>query len=128
MNRIIKFRAWDKKTKQFEEVVNLIFFRSNLIRLEIGCGGDAEEITIERSIEEVILQQFTGLKDKNGKEIYEGDIIRIESDLIGEIKWNETWNCLKLSHNESNGLFLNQEILGEIEILGNIFENPELLK
>ena len=105
----IKFRAWNGKEMSQPQHLYSSFWHKR-----------------EKEIKE--LMQYTGLKDKNGKEIYEGDIIRIESDLIGEIKWNETWNCLKLSHNESNGLFLNQEILGEIEILGNIFENPELLK
>lgn len=71
-----------------------------------------------------VSQQFTGLLDKNGKEIYEGDILQLYRPKQKlEVVWNE--GCFIL--NDSSGLFLYQEHKTS-EIIGNIFENPELLK
>ena len=78
-----------------------------------------------------MFQQFTGLKDKNGKEIYEGDVIRHRSrneygsiqDVDTEVRWEGTgWNFLG-----GNGAFPIVET-DSGEVIGNIYENPELLK
>jgi uncharacterized phage protein (TIGR01671 family) len=74
--------------------------------------------------------QYTGLKDKNGKEIYEDDIVRVITDkkcVIGEVVYIPTAFCVKAKGFEIFSLgFLNNWF--EIEVLGNIYENPELLK
>jgi uncharacterized phage protein (TIGR01671 family) len=83
-----------------------------------------------------VLSQFTGLKDKNGKEIYEGDVVkgptwkephvlRTQTDAVGEVKYIDnhgfTW-CGKLP----NG-YRTYPLLKECEVIGNIYENPKLL-
>ena len=89
------------------------------------------------------LMQFTGLHDKNGKEIYEGDIVKInahsydfgfEKDRIGEIRFIE--GCFGFYKQLSEKEYLFNELstefgYGELEyyeVIGNIYENPELLK
>lgn len=76
----------------------------------------------------LIYMQFTGLTDKNGKEIYEGDILRISKDLIEEVEWIDENNWLGAKC-PVNGWVNHGSIYGEDpEIIGNIYENPNLLK
>lgn len=119
--REIKFRAWDKKSKQFSHITARggAFLYNNLI-----LGGD---------IKEMELMQFTGLKDKNGKEIYEGDVVEwkptvLDRKMRGKVIWHEqsgAWFVLDdLGVYNHLGLLLNIKT----EIIGNIYENPELIK
>jgi len=80
--------------------------------------------------------QFTGLRDKNGKEIYEGDIIRCYGSKGDEIKHTveysdkEAMFCTKLIGADMLGGSITQRWLNEFEfeVIGNIYDNPELLK
>src|SRR3989304_9140917 len=76
------------------------------------------------------IMQYTGLKDKNGKEIYEGDILRT-NEHIDFIVWNEKKCGFSYSNDKSNmslpQWFEHGQYSGT-EIIGNIYENPELLK
>ena len=129
-NREIKFRAWDKKSKMIRTVDDL----KNLWTLN-NHGGDLKTIpnviVINQSyaggdLELVVgkdcdLMQYTGLKDKNDKEIYEGDILQ-------RYKVNgEPYKNTKIVEYEISR-FSNLENLYETEIIGNIHENKELLK
>ena len=69
--------------------------------------------------------QFTGLKDKNGKEIYEGDILENPAYGKGKVEWSERrWECYAEKDEYNRGEILTRH---DIEIIGNIYENPELL-
>lgn len=70
------------------------------------------------------IQQFTGLLDKNGKEIYEGDIVKDLDGHISKVGWYSTSDGYDWT-GFSTEIF---EVNETVEIIGNIYENPELLK
>lgn len=111
--REIKFRAWDGKS-MFN--VEQITFNEAIW----GCDkGRGVSIVFQPHI---ILMQFTGLHDKNGKEIYEGDILcwpKYEGKK-NQIRWVVEWN------NDRAG-WTDWSPRNEAEVIGNIYENPELL-
>jgi uncharacterized phage protein (TIGR01671 family) len=113
--RTIKFRAWDKKNKEFA----YLFMH----------GIDAEIIKHQEGDFEG-WQQFTGLLDKNGKEIYEGDIVKTKDEKIGEVEWNRYGWSVKIHTKTDLGLkdYTRQNPDALVEIIGNIYENSELLK
>ncbi len=132
MNREIKFRFWSRELKCFIDL-----FPHDLFQ-EVGFNGILAS-------KDYITQQFTGLKDKNNKEIYEGDIIKCSSEFakntkreIGEVLYKESSfvienNFLETEHKWQNDLsgycgeFMNK--MGYFcEIIGNIYENPDLLR
>ena len=137
-NRIYKFRAWDNKNKK---VTNGFDRRYTLY---IGFEGDIDEYCSEndgsremQSVEDLELMQFTGLKDKNGKEIYEGDIVKIfnwgraNNKVIGiaEIKWDVDelgWRIEPTFDIDTYDLI--EKALYYCEVIGNIYENKELLE
>lgn len=125
---IPKFRAWDKKLKKMFEV-SYIDFDTKLIGLNI----DLEIIIFD--FEDIILMQSTGLKDKNGKEIFEGDILGFETD-EGILNVNVFWDSKHALFMFESKIHNEEELLAELvenntypfEIVGNIYENPELLE
>ena len=72
------------------------------------------------------LSQFTGLKDKNGKEIYEGDIIAYPKSGYKDYKTKVIWNNDWLRYETKDGLGFSMAY--GVEVIGNIYENPELLE
>ena len=108
--REIKFRAWDKKNKKF---VYLELLNNREIKV------DSFEATNIES-----WKQYTGLKDKNGKEIYEGDII-LYSDIVEPkiVEFRKGVFCYKM-HEKAYHIFDETQC----NIIGNIYENPKLLK
>lgn len=113
---IPKFKAWDKIDKVIREVT-AIDWSLDLVEFMHGA--------IERSFENVILMQSTDLKDKSGREIFEGDILRDDLyDEFGKVEIDEG-RFIFLTETTCNDLF---EVTASFEIIGNIYENPELLE
>lgn len=120
-----KFRVWDSEVKCWMSPdLWLIDFEGNLI-----CTDDSDGEGFIYG-DELVIQQFTGLKDKNGKDIYEGDIVKGIGDTristgIFEIGFGPFG--IKFKRYLKSGHVVNCSVL-EFEVIGNIFENPELLK
>lgn len=109
--REIKFRAWDEKGKSMYQITSLH---------EVNKNGAFTKI-------DSVLMQYTGLKDKNGKEIYEGDIVEVkERGLQVRIEFHD--GCFKGCDYESKARILPELFIDEAVIIGNIYENKELLK
>lgn len=152
MNRALKFRAWVNK--------GVSPFMASVTDLDLENG----EVYVEGSMaftlgEEADLMQFTGLFDRNGKEIYEGDILRMhcgcddgafnKAEIPGEVVWAEDRFTVRLpdrkyipvqgsekgkevSAREMHGWVGMHTCLlqwtSKLEVTGNIYENPDLLK
>ena len=115
--REIKFRAWNKE-KKFMHIPNIDTF----ISLS-GSQVQSANCSINNR-KDIILMQFTGLKDKNGKEIYEGDIVQDE-DLLCKVEFRN--GCFVPIDYKTNRCFDDWDDC-DFEIIGNIYENPELLE
>jgi len=129
MEREIKFRAWLKEERKMVNVETLFIGINRL------CFGNSEtEDLFFRDFEEVELMQYTGLKDKNGKEVYEGDIVKIiELEGYGEycdqVKYTgKIEYCVSEFRIQPLNLKLSDESIVEIEVIGNIYENKNLLE
>lgn len=113
-NREIKFRAWNPKSKTMWENVGYHPHQAE--------KHDDGSMTIAPFLECPIMQ-YTGLKDKNGKEIYEGDIVQTPLESVGVVTWHDCGLQLIFS-NPGLGV----KILSSQEIIGNIHEHPHLLE
>mgnify|MGYP001411100584 CR=1 FL=1 len=143
---MIKFRAWDKRRKEMWKVATLHIedeyadlFKTNIYENPFNDPW--------AKFEDLILMQSTGLKDKNGVEIFEGDILKCASriytnlgatgtgeyeETIKQVIWkDDSWGTRVISSNltskgaEKSGLVIPAKYA---EIIGNIYENPELLE
>ena len=122
--REIKFRAWDIQTESMRDVL-VIDWVNELIDLSSGI--------IERRPHEVILMQYTGLKDKNGVEICEWDIVETVYNgevFAGVVVYDLSEVDFKVTDGKEKYGRNFQYLAGndENEVIGNIYENPELLE
>jgi uncharacterized phage protein (TIGR01671 family) len=122
--REIKFRAWDIEDKVMLDIYSLDFVRNGHFWIE-----DARRLMFEPK--DVVLMQYTGLKDKNGKEIYEGDIITLDgfSPSKYEICFIEGAFCLWREELPMaiESVHIEDSTGNHAEVIGNIYENTELL-
>lgn len=129
---IPKYRAWDKETQTMLDV-SLIDFKKSVLVGEHWDFGETNFINFD----DIHLMQSTGLKDKNGKEIFEGDIIRYNIDVV-DIKRHPTLGFYTVLDGREgffgDGMSIDdfeedaKEFSKTAEIIGNIYENPELLE
>ena len=127
--REIKFRAWDKKLKKWTNysISNIDGTLIDFFNKETGFWES------DRGGERFVLSQYTGLKNFSEKEIYEGDIVRA----VGFFKWigvakffdkNKAFAFEIIDKNYRGSRFVMNQRNQYIEIIGNIYENPELLE
>lgn len=124
--REIKFRIWDKRQNEY------IFERGACSkRLAVSLHGKVYSGKFDDvlSDNDYVIQQYTGLKDSKGKEIYEGDIVRgqfFDTDYMGDIlvtcpvNWVEERACFNVGHRYWTR--------SSLKVIGNIMQNPELLE
>lgn len=125
--RVVKFRAWDKEIEKIYPVLKIDFVEEWVSMYSKITGRHYNWLN------NLVLMQYVGLQDKNGEEIYEGDVVSFKSahsdcdyKTIGEV----VWYCGEAAFLvECNGeIFKHFDEIREIEVLGNIYENPELLQ
>jgi len=119
--RTIKFRAWDKKRK----IMGWNFWLDSQDN-SIQIFDEEKDTPLPPDDFEVM--QFTGLTDRNGKEIYEGDIVRCfmngEEHSLNVIKWADYGYTMTDFEDESGERVL---WFCEVEVIGNIWKNPDLI-
>lgn len=122
--RIIKFRAWNTKIQTMGSALPLDVWLMDIVERPDAYLRDKDNI---------ILMQFTGLLDKNGKEIYEGDILKYKTNYYGKLKEDNQKVIEWVNDLEHDG-FGEPLAMGYLfrgydwEIIGNIWEHPQLLK
>ena len=120
--REIKFRAWSNRDKcwcgAFSVHKSGLFTEMTGARIENGvCTAYADWIDLSKQTE-IVLMQYTGLKDKNGKEIYEGDVVKgAWNDDVYPVEFTFSWIHQYVEYGRE-----------PLEVIGNIYENPDLIK
>ncbi|MDE2104288.1 MAG: hypothetical protein KGL39_44030 [Patescibacteria group bacterium] len=118
MDGSIKFRAWDKVQHEMSDPFDLLEAMSRPKGISVNDIG--------RAASHLVFMRYTGLHDRNGKEIYEGDIIgRYHEWATKPVEFKEVKWHLSLNH---NGWNIGSGKPMSYEVLGNIYESPELLK
>jgi len=128
MSRELKFRVWDAKEKRWDNPALVEIFNSD------GVLGHLYDPNSEYTT----IQQFTGIYDRDGKEIYEGDILlgtdlyNYEGEFETPVLWNDGIYSCSVTYpcGGRGGFYLTTEIAQEhyVKVIGNVHENPELLK
>lgn len=127
--RELKFRVWDTKNKQFLSQSSEYYHIGDIT----GIPYTLNEIL--NKLDRFVVQQFTGLYDKNKKPIYEGDIIKYTRLIEKERRIVELFSFIKFQDAKFgfdltgfNDMFYDLSDEPDFEVVGNIFENSELLK
>ena len=120
MSRENKFRAWDKHHNSMEYINDLYCFEENGLH--------------DFNDDNYVFMQNTGLKDKNGKEIYDSDIVKVTwgsgKIVCYEVKYCESlgYHYLRDTKNKEDDDIICIYDYSQMDVIGNVFDNPELLK
>jgi len=126
--REIKFRAWYNEQMVYWNLSNMYASDTGELKADQYC--QVTDLTNVLALGHFM--QYTGLKDKNGKEIYEGDIVKYETGSIYIVVWGNSFSGMWLQNkqkfdNGPHGMGFESTEQNEIEVIGNIYSNPELL-
>ena len=124
-----KYRMWDNTTGRFVyfDLCDLLFGTEKHLADRIKAEL---EVTSKNPAKDERIQDYTGFKDKNGREIYEGDIVKNLDGHVAQARWDEDVVGFALYWIEDDGLVFGTWGSKDgpyIEVIGNIYENPELL-
>lgn len=130
---IPRFRAWDVLAEEMiHEILMISFVRKEIIgKFRNGSTSVPLKFEDERNGEDVILMQSTGLKDKNGQEVFVGDIIKCTRGCPHEVYLEKEYGGTYIGGMPAvylKGLLSGYAWTGDEKIIGNIYENPELLE
>lgn len=129
--RELKFRAWCEKIQYY--FYDVAIYPNGVVARKSNALPDilTEGETHWHELDNAVIEQYTGLKDKNGKEIYEGDIVEYTTHYYGNekrhrkvVEWEE-WDSDDFGEPHNLGYFNLSEYM---TVIGNIHENPELLE
>jgi len=136
MSREIKFRAWDDYSKSFiEDDEYLIGLNGKFYRMDFYSGVEnyEEGNLVWNELQNITLSQFTGLLDKNGKEIFENDIVcwTFDEKTKKEIVFHEGcfghFNFMGINNEYFEFIPIDKKRAEYMIVIGNIYQNPELL-
>lgn len=126
--REIKFRIWNKGgNNMLYDIDNVLECLKQQIKFDNSMPDRGFVVGYDHRSDGMVWQQFTGLKDKNGKEVYEGDIL-MHKGAKGIVIYENSNAMFMVRFPLLRSVYSFDSIEGEIEIIGNIHENPELLK
>lgn len=118
---IPRFRAWDKEFKEMVQVDALVF-EEQIIKVTYKNGN-----VVKEDLKNYVLMQSTGLKDKNGKEIFEGDIVDSEDGILsGVVEFRPDLGMFVSTLIKYNNFERLCNVADSVHIIGDIYTNPEL--